>query len=619
MAQFDIGIGGPQGSAIQPQQAVVDTSSAQLFESLSNIATGVGGVLAQGFAQVKAEEKKQAAANLRSGVMSGYSQKVTALNAAVDQGKISHADAQTRIRAEYNKTVAQFPALTEDITSFHKSLMGIEGLGDTLAQGTAVDQQEEDNKKKATAAGFITSGMTPDQQEQGYNSYMGQQKAIADMKYYQEQLTIQQKQASIRASNAAAANSMASRNEHIQNIQMKNNQRGVQTALSGFAVGAFDKANTDAQSILSNNVMTPDQKVAAIRNIGTQLNMSAQPVRGVAGADYVDSMLQPIHTMLKSAEDFASGKISSDTLKNSIESAQAAQMNPLMADPQFAKDMALSKILGSATPPAIQARMNEAVLRQHVQGSNPNSPPVNPTPMTKGEGKDVATAFDLAKHGINSVTGKTAADPKGTWAEVENIVNSNLKGVGIYSSSQQSPKQFNQVLDFMSSPEFLKYQKAGGRIDPDAVDGAKAAVSANYVDKLIPTLQQEWDKAKATTGYKTGGAGVGGVNPTTGMSIPTSTSIGSVDVLTDTVPQTLEYVWSGDSLRFKPNDKYAGNAQVTAKANELNKSLAPLINRTVRAYAHMDGSDNYSAYFKQFEGRIFGENTTPVIDSPNGR
>ena len=79
----------------------------------------------------------------------------------------------------------------------------------------------------------------------------------------------------------------------------------------------------------------------------------------------------------------------------------------------------------------------------------------------------------------------------------------------------------------------------------------------------------------------------------------------------ESTPTAVRYVWTGNSIRFSPAPGFERNPNVLAKAQELQKKIAPLINKSVRAAAHMDGSQEYSKYFKQNEEAFFGTSDTP--------
>lgn len=69
---------------------------------------------------------------------------------------------------------------------------------------------------------------------------------------------------------------------------------------------------------------------------------------------------------------------------------------------------------------------------------------------------------------------------------------------------------------------------------------------------------------------------------------------------------------------IKPAKGFENNAGVRAKAGELQRQLAPLINKNVMMRAHLDGSSDYSKYFKMSEPEMFGTKAQDT-SSVNGR
>lgn len=598
---FDIGIGGAQPSPIHPQSPVTDNSQLTTLQGIQTALQGVGQLFAAG-GQTASQKRQERLAQEKANVMSSYGQRVVALDAAVEQGKMTAAESKTRLRALYNQTIANYPSLTEDLTAFHKGITGAEGLGDAAVKGTAVDQQYEQLKKDATANGWVHPGMTPDQIESATDAYQAQQKSIGDMKYYSQQLEIVQKKASIQAQQESIAASRVARANAQAELQIKRNKMGAQAALSNFAVGEQAKMSAQINQLqqdVDSGKLTREAALARLQAMKDNYAAQTMKLRGVAGGDYVDSLSKPLFDQMEAHANFLSGKIGADVMKTQVERAQNTAMLPLMQDPQLANLMAASKLLGGALPSKLQTQVTDRILQMASNNQNPNNPPANPTPHTKQEGKQVGKYMDSIRSGINSLADKDRSlkDPKGTWEEIQNHVNQVLAGTGEFSSSQRSPKQLNQSLDFLASPEFLKYQKMGGRIDDASVSAAAQAVSVNYTDKLIPTIQEEWEKAKTVVGVTPSAGGF----PAFGGGMPTAST--EQRATSDAV----EYVWSGSSITFRPTKAFLKNPGAVAKAQELNKSMAPLINRMVRADAHMKGTDNYSASFKQYEKNIFGE------------
>lgn len=243
----DQDVGSISGGA-QPQQAVAPAPSMLQTVAGSGIGSGLGSLLS-GFMQGADAAKKQQAVDAQNAVVTGYARKITQLDAAVAQGTKSQAAAQREQRAYFNQLIANNPALTEQLVGLNSKLAASQGLGDTLAQGTAVDQQIQADTKAATAAGFISPGMTPEQQESGLNAFRKQQHQINQMDFYSKQLGIQQQQLSMQASQESIAASRVSRANAAMDLQLKRNKLRVQQATADLATSTFDKTRVQLDNL----------------------------------------------------------------------------------------------------------------------------------------------------------------------------------------------------------------------------------------------------------------------------------------------------------------------------------------------------------------------------------
>ncbi|AJT60720.1 hypothetical protein [Citrobacter phage CVT22] len=590
---FEIGIGGPSGSPVQPQQAVVDTSNAQLLDTLGSALPRLAGTLIQGYADVKQQEQKTAAANQKSSVMAGYAQKITAINAAVDQGKMSWAEAKTRTRALYNETVASFPSITEDITKFQGDLNSTAGLGDTIAKGTAVDQQINDDKKKATAAGFVSPSMTPDQQDAGLQRYKDMEHNLYMMNYNSKQLALQASQLEIVNKREQIASSRASRANAELDRKIKLNKVNLQNSLSDVNVAYYGKVRSDIQAVIDNKVMDGAQKQAAINEIRNNYTAQLMPIRGAAGSDYVDNLTKPVFDMIDNSMDFASGKITKEAAENKNAALTAIAQSEIMRDPVLAKAAAASKMFPQFSD-AIISTVSPTVVNMLKSNIDPNS--TKPVNLVDPDNQaDVKTYLK----GVGEVSTKIAQkdpsiqDPKGALQEAQTNVNNILKGINAFSLAVEKPSQLNNVTNFLASKDFINYQKAGGQINASNTESVKSVVQEQYNNQVIPVVRKEWENSKTIVGAPTGVKQIGRV------SIPVSPEANTADAV--------QYKWTGSSLTFVPAKGFEQNRMAAAKARELNSKVSPLINKMVRMNAHLDGSEDYAKYFSDVEGAIFGE------------
>ncbi|HBT8691691.1 TPA: hypothetical protein MCL62_002233 [Klebsiella pneumoniae] len=600
--------GGNVSGGVSPQQAVAPAPSA-ITSAVGSGALNSVGNLFTAVVQGYAEGAKKAQAAKDAGVISNYGQKLTALDAAVAQGSMSHAEAQRRQRALYNSAIANNPHLTEKLTGFTKDVTTTEGLGDTLAKGTAVDQQIVTDTKQATAEGFITEGMTPEQQENGLNLYKQRQQQIGEMKFYSQQLDIQKQKMSIQAQAESIAASRVQRANAAADLQIKKNQMYARQATADFSANVMQHTQTQLDKIqadLSAGKITNEQAMVQANSLKDAIMAQTQKIRGAAGGSYVDDISSPIFKSIDNRMEFLSGKITEDTLKSRNNSLQAQAELPYLSDPKMASVIASSKYLGGITNPQILGEAGGYMAEFLRKNMNPNATPANPVSTDPDEKAGTKAYTGGLVDNINNLKNKNPAiaDPKGTFEELQVHVNQLMKGGAAFSGTTDDPKGYNNLVNFLANPAFLDYQKMGGHIDADNLRNMRNAIASNYSDKLVPAIQNAWEQGKSVVGVPQTGTQIGAA------FVPTPNTKPAGD--------TIRYVWTGKTIEFKPAKGFENNAGVRAKAGELQRQLAPLINKNVMMRAHLDGSSDYSKYFKMSEPEMFGTKAQDT-SSVNGR
>ncbi|MEN4889413.1 hypothetical protein [Erwinia billingiae] len=554
-----------------------------------------------------AKSQKADAGLAKDTLVAGYAKKVTSLNAAYQQGSITMADAQRQQRAAYNTIISNFPQVAEDLTKFHNTLAGAEGLGDTLAKGTAVDQQIQADTKSATATGFISPGMSQEQQQDGLNKYRQQQQSLNAMEFYGKQLGIQQQKLSMQASQESIAASRVNRANAAMDLQIKRNKQHVQNNLADFATSSYGQITqqlADIQKQVADGSMSREDGIAAADKLGENVTRSTMQVRGAAGSDYVDNLSKPIFDAINHSKDFLSGKTSAEVLRNQLSMAESKSSLGFMSDPKMAAVITGSKLLGSVTNSDLLSNYGTYMVdmikkNQGNADGTPPGQPANPTPSDSDEKAQVKVYTDTLKDAVNGLDSKNPAitDPKGAMADVNVHVNQVVKGVGSFAGAHEKPSDYNNVVDFFASPEFLKYQRMGGTIDATNLEAVKNITQVNYLEKLMPAVREEWDNSKVLTGVS-------------GFDKKDASGGRFASTTDEAANKAIQYVWTGQSIQFKPAPGLEQNPAATAKARELQQKLAPLINRSVLMRAHLDGSEDYDKYFKESEAEMFGGTAT---------
>jgi len=597
-------VGAPQVSfsAPQPVAPVNDNTTGAVLSGLTQIA-GIGlNLYAQG-------KQREAVAN-KNKATGEFATYITKLNAAVEQGAMKQADAQRLQRTKFQQLVAANPAYTDDLVSLNSGLAKSAGLGDTLAQGTVLEQQYDADLKKATSSGWIHQGMTQEQQQAAVDSMRQQEHSAQQMDFYSKQLNIQNQKLSLQEKSANIANAQAQRANAVMEAKMKANQLQVRNGLNGAVQSEYERQRSQIQAIQSNNVMSPEEKVRQITELQQQFQGQLMQYRGIAGSDYVDGLTKPFEHLYKAGADYASGKIQGDVYQAQVDAAQAKALLPFAADPKYATGLALAKTLGPAAGATVINRITPQLMDKYDEimgGGN-----YNPTSSNKTDKADTKTHTDILKNTIDALSSKSPLidDVKGTQSEIHQHVNAILSGTVDFASSQKSPSQMNNVMDFLASPQFLKYKTMGGTIDQNVEANIENVIGTNYTDKLSPAIQQAWKDAQVTTGF------------TMDNNKKPQYNVGFANVQEQQTAAegALEYVFRSGSLTFRPKKGYENNPAVKAKADELNQKVGPLVNKTVRAAAHLAGNEDYDSAFKRYESDFFGAPEQPVTENAvNGR
>lgn len=589
-----------------PQQAVAPVSNAS---TVAVAGQGLAQLLGSGL-QLFQQKQQQEIVAKKNEATAGFASYITKLNAAVEQGAMSQADAQRLQRAEFNKRIANNPSLTEDLIQLNSGLAKSSGLGDTLAQGTAVEQQYQSDLKKATGSGWIHQGMTQEQQQAAVENMRQQEHAAQQMDFYSKQLNIQNQKLSLQEKSANIANAQAQRANAVMEAKMKSNQLQVRNGLNGAVQSEYERQRNQIQAIQGNTVLSPEEKVRQITELQQQFQGQLMQYRGIAGSDYVDGLTKPFNELYKAGSDYASGKTTGDIYQAQVDAAQAKALLPFAADPKYATPLALAKTLGPAAGATIINRVTPQLMDKYdeiMKGGN-----YNPTSNSSTDKQDTRLHTDILKSTIDALSDKSPLidDAKGTQSEIHQHVNAILSGTVDFASSQKKPSQMNNVMDFLASPQFLKYKEMGGTIDQNVEANIENVIGTNYTDKLSPVIQEAWRNAQVTTGYTVDA----------GKPSPYNVNFGNVSTTQATAEGALEYVFRSGSLTFRPKKGFEDNPAVKAKADELNQKVAPLVNKSVRAAAHLSGNSDYQAQFNKYETDFFGEKEQPAsANEVNGR
>lgn len=584
MADFTLSqIGGPSGgSSVPVQQGVQEPSG---VEAVSSLFSG----LAQGFAQSQPSAAQQQAAikeQKYSVAGSRFANQQLQIANAVDQGRLSSQEARMRMRANYASAVANNPELVDELTSLHKGLIGTKGLGAVAAEGTAQEQAFMKAQEQATLSGWVTSDMSQQEAQAATMNFMQFNRAQEMIDAEQNRIALERANLGLQTDRIQQTTARYTQESARLNVLQKQQQLKGQQAVGQMGDAYMPKFRQEMNQVLKQlqtGQISDQEAVDIIDGQWASLQQSVAQVGSQAGSEYISNMMAPMKFVYESARQRATGELSNELYANRIEKATAMQTNLLLGDPDMARLAAVSRLFPNsdvATIPAVNAAVS-GILQKNARSEGAPANIVDPD-----SGEDTATYFRMIKDNIKASSSGDMIGGQEAETELSNNINNVLKGINAYSAAVDNPTQYNQVVDFIASPDFGQYVTSGGGLNKEAAGSARQVLMQQYEQEVIPLLEQEWSNAQVTTSA----LGTSGVLGTTAE--------------TERGGSIIEPVWSGTGMSFVAKDR--SNTRVTAKVKELNKKVAPIVNKLIRMGAHLEGTQNYKQVYEANYAGIFG-------------
>lgn len=604
MADFSVNVGEASGGGMPtPAQPVTDQSSLMTINTLGNLG---GKLLSVGAAAVQKnqEQAQQAALN---NVVGGFAQKQLAIASAVDTGELTSQEGRMRMRANYTQEVSNNPGLVSVLAKTQKEIVSTAGLGSVVAEGTEQEKQQFALQKEAMSAGWIKADASPTEAAAGSAAYIQFKRHQADIDAQQNQLSLDSAQIGLQRAKIGLATDKIqqvtagySQQSAKMGLEEKIKQQRSQMAVGGMADSYFFKFNQDLDDIQrrkESGELTPQQAVMAADKSYAVIQQAVGMVGRDAGGGYVDSLVAPMKGLYDNRLKFLNGEIDKNTLENLNSVNLGKSKLNITGDPKMAEVLALTNLLGPNTL-ALIPEVNKTVSDYMARNANPEptSKPADILPDSQEDKTSVGSYFGILKSNMGALEAKTGVDKERTTEELNANVTNVLKSIDVHSLTVDNPSEYNQVTDFLASPEYGRFVTKGGGIHEAASANANTILQSQYIDKVLPVIRAEYERAQVPN-VSLATSLMSGRNPQT-----------RVDVSSQSAASAIKPMFSGGGVVFRADPN--ASTVTKNKAKELNGSLAKVINKLVRMDAHMNGDTNYkAAYDRNFE-LIFGTPAT---------
>jgi hypothetical protein len=596
MADFTTNVSDQVGAMPQPQQPVQDKSSLIALNALGDIG---GKILSVGAAAIQKNQKdtEQKAVNQ---VVSGFAQKQLAIADAVETNQIPSSEGRMRMRANYTEAISNNPGLTNVLAKTQKELVTTAGLGSVVAEGTDQEKMAFALQKEAMSAGWVKPDASPEQAAAGAAAYTQFKRHQADIDAQQNQVSLESAQIGLQRGKIGLATDRiqqvtAGYTQQSAKLNLAENVRKErsQMAVGGMADSYFFKFNQDLDQIQQQkeaNQITPQEAVQLADKSWSVIQQAINLTGRDAGSDYVGNISGPLRGLYETRMKFLNGEMDKQAFENENTVLLAKSKKNLMGDPQVARVMTLSNMLGPQTL-SLLPEVNKVVVGILERNANSASKPADVLPDTQEDKQAVGTYFGVVKSNLDTVMSKTGEDKTRSLEEVNNNITNILKSIDVHSLTVNNPAEYNQVTDLLASPSYGKFVSQGGGFHAEAAQNAQTILQSQYFDKVVPVLKQEFEKANVDTSGIA--RGLGGIE---GSAMMPATPVNAT--------QQIKPIFSGGGVVFRADPN--ASTEIKNKAKDLNNGAAKVVNKLLRMDAHLSGNTDYKASFDRNFEFIFG-------------
>jgi hypothetical protein len=568
----------PLQSAVTPPSPVEDVSGivstqamAQGFGNALNI---LGGVINRSRSKSAEEASGQ--------VLVGFTEELGRIDNALQQGSISNQEASARKRTALITYSANNPTMSSDLRTTYTSLEGKAGFG----QATPEQKAREDSLEKAYSLGFVSDSMSPQERERGLQNYNSITREQFELKQAQERLSYAKSELDLNSSQMRME-------EERYNMKMR-------SALPSFGNAFFDQVQLGVNKVLGELSSNVDGNQMAVRKLQQmKADYQRQSSQFAIGADEttrssIKSVGTPIEQMIDDAIQVANGTMSKQVFDNAVSSNSSKSLLMLGSrDPriwniigtsEFSSDLA--NIISLQTPGLMNNMLDAVSNPASVNITSPNS--------------------ELAKpyyDGLTSFTNRVASDQvppsrKGlAQTELAERSNGVLNSIHHNSSVYTSGPEMKPTVAYLASDTFRQHVKSG-KMDSAAAEKALRVVQQTYQTDLMPQIEKVLSSNPEQFLGKMVAGAAGAEAFRAGAASARPESAGSVRDM-------VEWGWNGSGVMFRPSQ--SGDPRVNKIAAErLNKEVAPLINQSTKAIAHLQGIDSYESVFNEQIGPNIG-------------
>lgn len=468
MANFETGIGAPQGSPVTPQEPVVDQSGSGILENINaaaKTALSISTTLGQG------DDNSAISAALKE-----FDRRANTIGSVFKTGEINKAKARIELNRAWQSAVQSNPdartALNDSYTK-HGTSFGITA-GKTLDQ--AQDEKKIESAEWAIENGYATDGMTPEQFQEGVI-------AGEAMRVHLQRLDSQNKI-------LQNINTKVDLSEKVRGVQEAQARREVENILRGISETSYVKYEGQTKAILDGyeaNKTAEGQadslsRLAALRaDLQTELARISQ---GRVDKQFLSSMSEAHTTILDLAERRIKGEISKDVLTREIERTKLQSQSEALQNPEIRRINGLVSLVGDNIVTQVMATK---LASTYMANYTENGELPKPTPENTENAGVFSNMFkDVAKF-FNSSTLEVPTDLKDRdIGELQTYSDAAVDAMT--RDVVDRPSDIKGIIDFFADRHVHSLYNKGELARPKDAQGISNLIEVHFTSNVISSM-----------------------------------------------------------------------------------------------------------------------------------
>lgn len=491
---------------------------------------------------------------------------------AVDQGKLTPQAATSRMTTNLMSAIHSNPGLRDELLKTNTTISNQAGIKELVTEGTEEYQRQQNLWDNLVEQGLVKPDASQEEFIQAEENF--RLAAEAQRRYKAEMDTISMERAQLGLSR-----------ERIQTLDLKESRQSEKLFIDSYPA-MMDEFQTKGDKYLA-RLNDPEWNEAEVVDlINREFNMFEQQWAlhfSKMDSDQANALMKGFREYKDLLIAEATGEQNREMLTRKRDDIiRRNEIALLESDPVFSRVTAASNLgleqLMMATP-KLRNAVSDAIMNG-LEGDTPTNP---------------FSGDEAKREAYRSYLDFLSADPEtlddDQRAEQERHITNVLQGVKTFGEVlEESPDRgIPMFTDWLSSPQFLKLRNEHEGVFENQNTAVQMLVQ-NFDENVWPMVEREFrnNDIATVTLQETEGVGppvVGGMETT-----PTAGQVG--------------YRITGGGMEFFALDQ--DNTEAVRKARKLNRELAPVINKTVKAMAHLEGNNDYRAMWERVGTEIMG-------------